>query len=123
MEAECLLSSQQSPPLDRIPNQLNPVHTLKACFLKIHFNSSFPSTPRSFKRSSFRVFRIKFGSQVYSHVCYIPNISHSSFYHPKNLTESINDETSDNFDQSTEKLPNHPVSKHDVCLRVLPSEI
>jgi hypothetical protein len=37
------------PPFDSIPNQTNPAHILKVCFLKLCNKNYAPSTPRSSK--------------------------------------------------------------------------
>jgi len=36
-----------SPPLDTIPSQINPIHNLSRYFSKIHTNIALPSTPRA----------------------------------------------------------------------------
>jgi len=76
-----------SPPPVPILIQLDPVHTPKSHFLKIHLNIILPTTPGSPKWS------LNFGffhqNPVYAsllpHTCYMPRPSHSRFYHPNNI--------------------------------------
>jgi hypothetical protein len=61
MKPEASLSSSQSPPLDPLLSQMNPVHILKLHFFKIQFNIILPSTPKSTKcyiifPSGFRIY-------------------------------------------------------------------
>jgi hypothetical protein len=47
MELEGSLLCSEDPPPVAILSQMNPIHTSKSYFPKIHFNIILPSTPRS----------------------------------------------------------------------------
>jgi hypothetical protein len=49
MEPEVLLSVNKSPQLDSVLSQMNPVHILTPCSLKISFNVILPCTRNSHK--------------------------------------------------------------------------
>jgi hypothetical protein len=46
MELEGLYRDNNSPPLDTVLSQMNPIHILPTYFTTIHFNIILPSTPR-----------------------------------------------------------------------------
>jgi len=78
------------PPPVPILSQLDPVHTPKSYFLKIHLNIILPSRPGSPKWSL--SLRFLYQNPVYAspltHTRYVPLPSHSSrFYHPNNFDE------------------------------------
>jgi hypothetical protein len=85
-EISCLLRNPKvhncvdnSPPLDSILKQKNPVHIFPTCFSKIHSNIILPSLPRSSQCSSIQVPpppKKKLLAFLISHACYLHCSSH-----------------------------------------------
>ena len=84
---------KRQPPVP-ILSQINPVYAYPLYILKVHFNISFPSTPRSSKW--FLSLKSLYQNPVYTSTCivsrtyHMPHPSHSSwFYHPINIWRGI----------------------------------
>jgi hypothetical protein len=80
--------THNSPSLDLILSQINPVDALPSQFLGTRFNITLPSAPRSSKWS----LSLRFPHQNHvctsplPHTCYTPCPSHSSLFdHPNNI--------------------------------------
>ena len=76
------------PPPVPVLSQINPVHASPSHFLKIHFNTVLPSTPRSSKAPiSLRIpYETPFCTSPVAHTCHMPCPSYSFWFdHSNNI--------------------------------------